>query len=130
MSDADAMNRIELRQRINDQAYFVLCWGQLETAIDETCRTAIRNRRTSENWSIRRAWDLYNPDDGRLSGLRFENRAALVLDQSAGKGSSWAKVMSYYALRNQIAHGDLQAERIDVEEVVKDFFQIQAELRT
>jgi hypothetical protein len=101
----------------------------LETAIDETCRTAIRNRRSSDSWSIRRAWDLYNPDDDRLSGLRFENRAALVLDQNAGRGSPWAKVMNYYALRNQIAHGDLRAQRIDVEEVVKDLFQIQAELR-
>jgi hypothetical protein len=34
-----------------------------------------------------------------------------------------------YALRNQIAHGELQAQRIDVDEVIKDFFQIQAALQ-
>jgi hypothetical protein len=127
--DANAVNRIEARQRINDQAYFVLCWGQLETAIDDTCRVAIRNRQSSGNWAVRRGWDLYNPDDNRLSGLRFEDRTALVLDRSAGPGSPWAKVMGYYALRNQIAHGDLQAQRIDVDEVVKEFFQIQAALQ-
>jgi hypothetical protein len=126
----DAVSRIDLKQRINDQAYFVLCWGQLETAIDETCRNAIRTRRGSGNWMVRRAWDLYNPDDDRLSGLRFENRTALVLDQSAGSGSPWAKVMHYYAVRNQIAHGELQAQRIDVDEVVQEFFQIQAALQT
>jgi hypothetical protein len=127
--NANAVNRVESKQRVNDQAYFVLCWGQLETVIDETCRAAIRKRRLSRNWAVRRAWDLYNPDDDRLSGLRFEDRAALVLDQSAGAGSSWAKVMRYYALRNQIAHGELQAQRIDVDEVIKDFFQIQAALQ-
>jgi hypothetical protein len=128
--DANAVIRIEAKQRINDQAYFVLCWGQLETAIDDRCRTAIRNRQASGNWTIRRAWDLYNPNDNRLSGLRFEDRTALVLDRNAGPGSPWAKVMGYYALRNQIAHGDLQAQRIDVDEVVKEFFQIQAALQS
>lgn len=120
---------IDLKQRINDQAYFVLCWGQLEIAIDDMCRAAIRTRRASGNWAVRRAWDLYNPDDDRLSGLRFENRVALVLDRNAGRGSPWAKVMDYYALRNQIAHGELQAQRIDVDAVAQDFFNIQAALQ-
>lgn len=128
-ADVSSVNKIEAKQRINDQAYFVLCWGQLETAIDDTCRAAIRSRQSSGNWTVRRAWDLYNPDDHRLSGLRLEDRAALVLDRSAGSGSAWVKVMQYYALRNQIAHGDLQAQRIEVDEVVKDFFLIQAALQ-
>jgi len=127
--DINRVQQIESRQRINDQAYFVLCWGQLETAIDDKCRDAIRNRQQSGNWVVRRAWDLYNPDDPRLSGLRFEDRTALVLDQRGGGGSPWAKVMGYYALRNQIAHGELLARRISVDDVVKDFFQIQSVLQ-
>lgn len=127
--DSVAIDRIESKQRINDQAYFVLCWGQLETAIDEKCRGAIQKRQASGNWMVRRGWDLYNPDDERLSGLRFEDRTALVLDRNAGPGSPWAKVMRYYALRNQIAHGELLAQRIDVDEVVNEFFQIQGSLQ-
>ena len=53
--------RIEDKQRLNDQAYFVLCWGQLERAINDACRAAIRNKLANPNWSVRRAWDLYNP---------------------------------------------------------------------
>jgi hypothetical protein len=34
--DAAAVQRIEAKQKINDQAYFVLCWGQLESEIDDT----------------------------------------------------------------------------------------------
>jgi hypothetical protein len=127
--DTASVDRIESKQRINDQAYFVLCWGQLETAIDEKCRSVIRNRQASGNWTVRRAWDLYDPEDSRLSGLRFEHRSALVLDRNEGAGSPWAKVMTYYALRNQIAHGQLLADRIEVDEVVNEFFQIQGGLQ-
>jgi hypothetical protein len=127
--DSAAVDRIESKQQINDQAYFVLCWGQLETAINEKCRSVIRKRRASGNWAVRRAWDLYDPDDDRLSGLSFEDRTALVVDRNAGRGSPWAMVMTYYALRNQIAHGRLLAKRIEVDEVVDDFFQIQGGLQ-
>ena len=32
--DQAKVDRIETKQRLNDQAYFVLCWGQLELEID------------------------------------------------------------------------------------------------
>ena len=73
------------RQRsINDQAYFVLAWGQLEADIEGACREAIRNGQLQEDWRSRRAWSLYNPDDRRLSGLSFENRLTLVLEKGTG----------------------------------------------
>ena len=61
--------RIEHKQRINDQAYFVLAWGQLEADIVDACRSTIRHAQTHGDWRDRRAWTLYNPDDRRLSGL-------------------------------------------------------------
>jgi hypothetical protein len=128
--DAAAVLQIEHKQRVNDQAYFVLCWGQLETEIDQKCRSAIRSRKSSGNWAVRRSWDLYNPDDRRLSGLSFEDRTALVLDRGAGSGSPWAKVINHYSLRNQIAHGKLQTQRIDVDAVTQEFFQLQGQLQT
>lgn len=127
-SDQPKAAKIEVKQRLNDQAYFIFSWGQLETAVDEACRRAIRIRRSSANRANRRAWELYNPDDKRLSGLIFENRAALVLDKERGSDCAWKKVMRYYNMRNQIAHGTLLASRIDVTEVVQDFFLIQSEL--
>jgi hypothetical protein len=128
--DSPASQRAESKKRINDQAFFLLCWGELETAIGDTCRTAIRRRRANANWAVRRGWDLYDPDHDRLSGLRFEHRAALVLDRQAGAGSPWATVMRYYGLRNQIAHGKLVVERIYVDEVVQDLFRIHALLQS
>lgn len=127
-ADTAAKDKIEAKQRLNDQAYFVMCWGQLETEIDEVCREAIRRRRDHPQWSVRRGWDLYNPDDKRLSGLSFEERATLVLDRKAGNGSPWSNVMRYYALRNQIAHGTVLSTRTDISAAVQDFYQIQGAL--
>ena len=117
--------RIEHKQRINDQAYFVLAWGQLEADIVDACRSTIRHAQTHGDWRDRRAWTLYNPDDRRLSGLSFENRLTLVLE----KGSeNWKKVSQHYSVRNQIAHGRLRSQRIDVSRVIEEFYLIQASL--
>jgi hypothetical protein len=123
--DGAAATRIEGKQSLNDQAYFILCWGQLETAIDDTCREAIRRGRQISNWAIRRAWDLYNPDDRRLSGLSLEERAALVLNRNE---DHWRSAIEYYNLRNQIAHGRVLARRIDVPKVIAAFYTIQGAL--
>ncbi len=119
--------RIFLKQLINDQAYFVLCWGQLEVEIDEACRSVIRRRKTDSNWEMRRGFDFYNPEDRRL--MAFDRRVAIVLDRQAGSGSAHGLVMKYYELRNKIAHGRLEVARIDVAAVVADFYSIQAELK-
>lgn len=77
---------------------------------------------------MRRGFDSYNPDDKRLAGLPFEQRVAIVLNRNEGRGSPFAKVMAYYDTRNKIAHGKLAAKRIDVSQVVTDFYSIQAAL--
>ena len=46
-------------------------------------RTPSGNGQSHEDWLHRRAWSLYNPDDGRLSGLILENRLTLVLEKGS-----------------------------------------------
>ena len=120
--DAGSADR---ERSINDQAYFVLAWGQLEADIEGACREAIRNGQSHEDWRYRRAWSLYNPDDRRLSGLSFENRLTLVLEKGTG---DWKRTMELYNVRNQIAHGALLSARIDMARVMEDFFHIQSSL--
>jgi len=130
-SDPVRLPGVESKQQINDQAYFVLCWGQLEAEINAVCREAISNRQALSEWERRRGWDIYDLNDKRLSGLSFEDRAALVTDRdpSKGRGRPYARIMQYYALRNQIAHGDVLARRIDLPEVVRDMYVIQSQLK-
>ena len=99
MADGDTIlrDRTEHKQRLNDQAYFVLAWGQLEADID----------------------------DRRLSGLSFESRLMLVLEKGSG---NWKRVLQHYNVRNQIAHGRLRSQRIDVSSVIQEFYLIQASL--
>ncbi len=127
-ADATETSKILSQQIISDQAYFILCRGHLESRIDSTCRAAVDRRRTHADWQVRRAWDLYNPQEARFSGLSFENRARLVLDGQAGRGSEYAITMKHYGSRNQIAHGDLRTTRIDVSAFVQDCFVIQSAL--
>ncbi len=127
MADGDTIlrDRTEHKQRLNDQAYFVLAWGQLEADIVDACRSTIRHAQTHGNWRDRRAWTLYNPDDRRLSGLSFESRLMLVLEKGSG---NWKRVLQHYNVRNQIAHGRLRSQRIDVSNVIQEFYEIQASL--
>jgi hypothetical protein len=128
IGDQPMAQRIEQKQLLNDQAYFVLCWGQLETEIDEACRIVIRRRQANASWEMRRGFDFYEPNARRLSGLPFDRRVAIVLDRSGGAGNPYASTMGYYEMRNRIAHGRLEATRIDVTEIIADFYLIQAAL--
>lgn len=121
--ESDARDRVAREQELNDQAWFVLAWGQLEADIDEACRGAIRHGQSHDDWRIRRAWSLYNPDDRRLSGLSFENRLTLVLERTSGE---WRRIMQFYNVRNRIAHGTLLSERIAVSDEIQEFLRIQA----
>ena len=121
----DDRDRVARERELNDQAWFVLAWGRLETDIDDACRDAIRHGQSHDDWRNRRAWSLYNPDDRRLSGLSFENRLALVLERGSAE---WKRTMQLYNVRNQIAHGNLLSERIDVSSEIQEFFRIQSSL--
>lgn len=114
---------IPRKQQINDQAYFVLAWGQLEADIAETCRDTIRKAQQSDDWETRRAWALYDPEGRRPPRLTFENQLSLVLEKDS---DGWQKAMQFYRVRNQVAHGNLLSERIDVSSVIQQFQAIQA----
>ena len=120
--ESEERSRIVYQQKLNEQACFVLAWGQLEAEMDEACRNAIRLGKSHEEWQHRRAWSLYDSENPRLS---FRNRLTLVLDKSGGE---WKKTMEYYEVRNQIAHGNLRSESIDVSTVIGDFHHILSSL--
>ncbi len=120
--DEAGRDRVEGEQRINDQAYFVLAWGQLEANVDDACENAIRQGRSHADWRRRRSWSLYDPERPRLS---FRNRLRLVLDETSDE---WRRTVEHYRVRNDIAHGTLLSQRIDVSSVIEDFFRIQSSM--
>ena len=121
-------HQVEARQILDRQAYFSLCWGPLEVELDGRCRNAVRERRRSADWQIRRARDLCNPEDERFSGLSFEDRVRLVLDGQGGRGSPFAVTLKHDSIRHEIAHGRLRSTRIDVSAFVADCYLTQSAL--
>ena len=124
--DQQAVEWIGKQQQINDSAYFILVWGQLEFRINEACAEAIRKRVHDNDWAVRRAWDLFNPDDLRV---KFEDRAALVLDRAGPSKTGYRRTMHYYGQRNRIAHGTSLATGIDVPFVISEIYQIISEIQ-
>ncbi len=119
--EADERDRVARQQTLNEQAYFVLAWGQLEADIDDACRDAIRLGKSHEDWR-RRAWSVYDEGNPRLS---FRNRLTLVLDRSSDE---WKRTLELYQVRNQIAHGDLRHAGINLPTVIEDFDRIRLSL--
>ncbi len=120
--EADERDRVERQQKLNEQAYFVLAWGQLEAEIDDACRDAIRLGKSHEDWRHRRAWSVYDENNLRLS---FRNRLTLVLDRSS---NVWKRTLELYEVRNHVAHGDLRHAGINLPTVIEDFHCIQSSL--
>lgn len=95
--DSETFMAIAARQGINDQAYFVLCWGQVEKKISTACAK--------------------NHPDKNLARLSFKKRAELAFD---GKNSpAWQFLMENYRLRNSIAHGELLAKRLELPKIIE-----------
>ena len=110
-------------RRLNDNAYFVLLWGQLENEINAKFVKFIEDGQAHTDWSERRKSYNYNIDK-----TKFDDRLSLLLNKKAGKGSSWAIAMSYYEQRNKIAHGESNRTGIDVTAVIEAFYQVQSTL--
>ncbi len=113
---------VEHQQILNEQALFVLAWGQLEADIDDACRAAIEIGISHDDWRQRRTWIVYNEDIERLS---FRKRLTLVLDRSSYE---WQKSMENQEFRNKIAHGEILDTSIDLPNMIEDFRRIQSAL--
>ena len=118
----DERDGVARQQILNEQALFVLAWGQLEADIDDACRAAIEIGIAHDDWRQRRTWVVYNEDFERLS---FKKRLTLVLDRSSDE---WRKAVEHQEARNQIAHGDLSYTGINLPTVIKDFRRIWSSL--
>lgn len=85
-------------RRYNDHAYFVLHFAQFEQHVNDQCEKLIARRKAKAKWASRRPWDSLDVDR-----MDFMRRVAVLTDKGQ---PTYAKVKSYYKIRNDIAHGD------------------------
>ncbi len=122
-SNVSRQNNLQDFRRLNDNAYFVVLWGQLENEINAKFAAMISSGQAHPDWKERRKFYNYTVDK-----TKFEERLLLLIDKQAGKGSLWALAMRYYEHRNKIAHGESNRTGIDVTAVIAALYQMQSAL--
>ena len=113
---------ISEKRIFTDNAFFVLLWGQLENEINTLVRAMIDAGQADGDFKKRRLHYNLEPDR-----MKFEDRLAMVVDKNAGRGSAWNMAMTYYGLRNNIAHGTSNRSGISAASVAQDLYAIQSQ---
>lgn len=119
---ADGKAKWAQRRMVNDHAYFVMLFAQLESLVDERCDKLVAGKKAGRHWKARRLWDSID-----LDRLAFMQRVALLCE----KGQAvYGKVRRYYGIRCEIAHGDSPlVGPIALSMIVPDLFGIAAALK-
>jgi len=87
-----------VKRLLNDQAYYVFIFAQLEGYINDRCEKLVGQKSGATRWRGRRLWDTVD-----LDRLDFKRRLALLTDKT---GPIYAKIVQYYQYRNHLAHGE------------------------
>ncbi|MCX7046202.1 MAG: hypothetical protein NTX50_12045 [Candidatus Sumerlaeota bacterium] len=91
------------KRELNNYAYFILLFTQLEDHINEECRKLIVRKSAAGTWRGKRLWDSIE-----LENLNFKQRVALLAEKG---GTDFNKITEYYKVRCEIAHGDSSPRR-------------------
>ena len=89
------------RRDINDKAYFVLMFSELEDRIAERVRKVIQRRSTTSSVLNQRVWKLLGRKEGNR-GLPFMDKTSMLLERG---NAEYNMVKSHYDVRCDIAHG-------------------------
>jgi hypothetical protein len=121
--DTQTTTRLEETRVTLDRAFFVLLFGQFETAVTEAFEQARNARSANPDWRSRRGWDAPAYGDRRIP---FETKLALVIDRRV---KAYGLIMQAYGLRNHFAHGGTREPVSSIDEFVADLYAWQALLR-
>lgn len=105
-NNAMQINEIDCQMRVNELAYFILFWGQVEKSINAVCLRRLPSK--------------------KLARLGFKNRAEIALGSRSN--ADWETLIFYYSLRNRIAHGELLAERLNISNIFGELYKVIAHL--
>lgn len=117
----DQRKIVKRQQRLNEQAFYVLAWGQLEASIDDACRNAIDHWKSHPDWRQQRTWRVFHKIG--LRRLNFESRLTLVLDKAS---ADYRDTVSHHDARSKIAHGEISETPIDFPSVIEKFRHIES----
>jgi hypothetical protein len=88
------------RRAINEQAYFVIIFAQLEDYINTQCRRLVASKRSQTSWKRKRLWDKISVP--RIDRVPFMDRVALLTKRG---DADYNIVKALYDARCALAHG-------------------------
>ena len=118
----------ELRdeRELNDHAYFLFMFTRLEDIIrEESSKLISKKQNTLTNRKQKRVWNIL-PTDKESDEINFKKRVALLVDKSS---HLYARVVDYYKLRNEIAHGGNFSTPISIPTVVLHMKELRSILK-
>jgi hypothetical protein len=92
------------KRQLNDQAYFIMLFAQLEDKINRLCVSLITKKKGLAKWGMRRSWDVIEHAD--IDRFPFKKRVALLVEKGT---TDYNDIKDYYDIRNDIAHGNVSA---------------------
>lgn len=96
-------DRWGLKRQLNDQAYFIMLFAQLEDHINRLCLQLINRQKGLANWGTRRSWDIIDTNNF-VERFPFMNKVALLTDK---RTASYGNIKRLYQIRCNIAHGNI-----------------------
>jgi hypothetical protein len=111
INSADALSIAEQEKDHLDQAFFVLSFSALEKKITQLA--SVRQSTASQRTAMRGA-----AFDRRLESAVKVAREVLGIDPEWASGTNQSTIRNWYAIRNEIAHGDSPTQLFDVPPVI------------
>lgn len=106
-------------RQINDQAYFLLLFAQLDDLVTGRVKAQIEAGRRVPEWRERRLWDALDAKRA-VKDIPFKVRLALVIDQQR---SEYRDAIALFDIRNSIAHGSALDSAVSINTAIN---QLQA----
>ena len=123
-NDIVGVEKMEEKRDVLERGFFVLMFGQFETAVNAVFQDAVSARSGNVDWSRRRGWD--NPQFKNVNRVPFDTRLSMVLDRNSPR---YPKILQTYAIRNHCAHGGTSEAVASIDALAADLYSWQAELK-
>jgi hypothetical protein len=121
-NDTSGINQMEARRDVLDRGFFVLMFGQFETAVTARFESTVQARAANPDWTRRRGWDISLFKGKKIP---FDIKLAMVMDSQS---PSFGRILQTYATRNHCAHGGTTAAVGSIDELEADLYQWQGQL--
>ena len=121
--DMGSVHRLENYRDSLERGVFILMFGQFELEVSDRFRAEREYRIKNPDWRVRRGWDTPALS---VKAVPFLSKLALMMDRT---GRHYRNIQLTYDRRNHCAHGGTSEPVGSIDQIYRDIYEWQAELR-